>query len=332
MKKISSLLTMTLFTLSAQAQVDLTKGLMLYLPFNGNTLDASSNGNHAVNYGATLTTDQWGRANNAYYFNGSSAYMQIPNSPTLQPNTAITLSARVNVQAFYNGICYNNCIIDKGLGDREYGNYTLRFSGSTNDCYTADTNAQNYVGFFNDQGPLASTSATTPHVPTSTWDCLIFTYDGSMAKMYVNGILRHQYPSTSVIGTNSLDVFLGRKDQVGYPYRFNGLMDEVRIYDRALNTAEIDSLCSNILPLGIAEPGIKQLPVFQNPIVHELELTLTQAELGGNLQVLDMTGRALLHIESLHTLSIPLGDIPAGLYFVTYCVGADYMRAKILKR
>ncbi|MDR1813996.1 MAG: C10 family peptidase [Tannerella sp.] len=52
-----------------------TNGLVAYFPFNGNANDASGNGNHGTVHGATLTTDRFGKANNAYYFDGNSAYI-----------------------------------------------------------------------------------------------------------------------------------------------------------------------------------------------------------------------------------------------------------------
>ncbi|HRS19302.1 MAG TPA: hypothetical protein P5243_07345 [Bacteroidales bacterium] len=50
---------------------------IFYLPFNGNTLDETGNGNNAVNHGATLTTDRFGNQNSAYEFDGIDDFMQI---------------------------------------------------------------------------------------------------------------------------------------------------------------------------------------------------------------------------------------------------------------
>ena len=109
------LLSSSFFTL---AQVNLNLGLVLYLPFNGNTLDASGNGNNATNFGATLTTDQWGNPNSAYLFNGTSNYMEVANSATINfTNGIYSVYALVKPQGFYNGLCHGNDIIDKGDND-----------------------------------------------------------------------------------------------------------------------------------------------------------------------------------------------------------------------
>ena len=66
----------------------------MYLPFNGNTLDASGSGNNATNFGATLTADQNGNPNSAYLFNGTTNYMKVNNSIALQLSD-FTICAKV---------------------------------------------------------------------------------------------------------------------------------------------------------------------------------------------------------------------------------------------
>ncbi|MDP4701084.1 MAG: hypothetical protein NWS66_14145, partial [Saprospiraceae bacterium] len=52
-----------------------TNGLVGWWPFNGNANDESGNGNHGTVNGATLTSDRFGNAENAYNFNGTSNYI-----------------------------------------------------------------------------------------------------------------------------------------------------------------------------------------------------------------------------------------------------------------
>jgi hypothetical protein len=337
MRKVFLLTFFTTITIVASAQVDLKKGLMLYLPFSGNTLDASPNHNDATNYGATLTKDQWGNANSAYYFNGISSYMQILNNVTLQPNSQITLCARVNVKGFYDGTCHGNAIVDKGT-DNSNGSYILRFSNSNapghGDCYFQDTTHQNYYGGFYNQGPALSIIDNAPYIVENQWDCLIYTYDGTIQKMYVNGVLRHQQTSSSLIGANSDDVFLGyHAGNIGYPFWFHGIMDEVRVYNRALNIAEIDSVCSSTQPTGIVEVApVENLPILSNPVGKELQLSLSAAQMGGQLSIIDMTGKVLISIPSLSKTNIALDGIAPGIYMVSYQLDELFMRSKMLKK
>jgi hypothetical protein len=338
MKKITLLSLCVMLNLVVFAQVDLNKGLVLYLPFNGNTLDASPNANHATNYGATLTADQWGNPNRAYRFDGKTNYMRIPNATSLQCDTQITLCARVKVQGFYNGICYGNSIIDKGYPDFIAGNYNLRFIASNNiseSCSFKDTTQHNYYGSFYDQIPVRTTRNNIPYVKPSEWDCLVYTYDGITARMYVNGILRHSYTCAYDIGVNTQDLLLGRHGNPTYPYWFNGIMDEVRIYNRALNTLEIDSVCSKSNPQSNAIYEVQRaevLPILSNPVNNQLVLSLSADKMGGTLIIVDMSGRKLISIASLKQNIIALDAIPSGVYMLSYQIGNSYMRTRMIKQ
>src|SRR5689334_13947336 len=94
-------LSVSLFT--SYAQVNLSAGLVAYYPFNGNANDESGNGNNAVFNNASLTNDRNGVARSAYNFNGSSQYMRIKNSPSINFNGAFSISAWVKVKGFYEG-------------------------------------------------------------------------------------------------------------------------------------------------------------------------------------------------------------------------------------
>ncbi len=62
---------------SCFCQADLKDGLVASYPFKGDANDASGNGNHGTNYGATPTSDRFGKPNSAFYFNGVDNYINI---------------------------------------------------------------------------------------------------------------------------------------------------------------------------------------------------------------------------------------------------------------
>jgi hypothetical protein len=335
MKKRLLICVLIVSSFSVFAQVDLNKGLMLHLPFKGNTLDASPNGNHATNYGAALTADQWGNPNSAYQFNGTSSYMRIPNASTLQCDTQITLCARVKVMGFYKGLCFGNNIIQKGDADFKLGGYGLRFSSPIGECSFFDSSSQNYMGFINAAYPSSPTFNTTPYIIKENWDCLVYVYDGTNAKMYVNGVLRFSYPSTSLIGKNLDDLFIGHLNSATFPYWFNGIMDEVRIYNRALNTLEIDSVCSKSNPEQTAIREVKEseaLPILSNPVSSELILGLDNNSMGGTLNITDMSGRRLIQVRDLRNNTISVENLAAGIYLVTYQLENTLMHIKMQKQ
>jgi len=230
------------------AQVNLNQGLVAHWDFNGNANDVSGNNNNGTVYGATLTTGALGLPNTAYYFNGTSDYIQVPNSPGLNtlPTDSFSICTLIKVKSFYSGPCHGNSIIDKGNSDYIAGWYTLRFSDAYSttflNCSTpVNIFQQNYSLECFSQAPLPGTY--NPVIDTSLWDCVIATYDGDSTRLYVNGVLKQTFDVTGPMGTNTHDLFIGRKNSAQYPYWVNGKIDDIRIYNRVLNTQEIFALC-----------------------------------------------------------------------------------------
>ena len=114
---------------------DLTDGLVAYYNFNNGSLhDSSGKNNNIIFSNATKTSDRFGNAQNAYLFNGTSSYMRVSNSTSLNPKGAITLMGIVKMNGFYTGLCHANQIFQKGTVDQDQGVYSLRVSYITSDC------------------------------------------------------------------------------------------------------------------------------------------------------------------------------------------------------
>ncbi len=242
-----------LTALFSYAQVNLNLGLMAHYPFNGNANDASGNGNNPFFNNATLTTDRFGNTGAAYHFNGTNNYMQIPNAATLNFTNKITLVTWVRVTGFYSGTCHGNRIIMKGNNEGTPGNYYLTFDDNayTNaqNCFipAPDVLHQNFYG----ENTLQPPGGYTPHIQTNQWYSVIYTNDGITAKLYINCELKGSGPAGSPAFTNASDLFFGRLNNPSFPYWFNGDLDDVRIYNRAINIDEINVLggCSSVTPI-----------------------------------------------------------------------------------
>ena len=83
--------------------------------------------------------------------------------------------------------------------------------------------------------------SNTPFIQTNQWYSVVYTSDGSTAKIYVNCQLVGSGPANGSTFSNSYDLFLGKLNSAQYPYWFNGVMDEVRIYNRPLNADEVNA-------------------------------------------------------------------------------------------
>jgi len=211
---------------------DLNDGLVAYYNFtNGSLKDSSVYGNDITFSNATKTTDRFGNPNGAYLFDGNSSYMKIPNSASLNPSN-LTLMAIFKVNGFYPGPCHGNELISKGWPDGINGFYLLRFSDFPPDCSgQADTTKEMFLGGITGVG--GQTDGI--YVKTGQWYNLIFTYDGIVSKLYLNGELKKTWDGAAPnFAPNTHDLFLGKHEDPQFPYYFNGVIDDVRIYNEAL--------------------------------------------------------------------------------------------------
>jgi hypothetical protein len=76
-------------------------------------------------------------------------------------------------------------------------------------------------------------------VGTNEWHHVCGTYNGSSIDLYLDGALDASLPNTMTpIGTSTTNLFIGENPEATGRY-WDGLIDEVRIYSRALSRAEI---------------------------------------------------------------------------------------------
>jgi Concanavalin A-like lectin/glucanases superfamily len=224
---------------------DLKDSLVAWYKFTGGSLkDSSGKNNDIVFNNATATADRFGKANNAYLFNGTSSYMSVSNSSSLNPQSTISIMAIVQVKGFYAGTCHANNILSKGWNDFVNGFYSLRFSDFL-DCNGAIDPAKQI--FFSEYGNNGSgrtgASSTGIYVQKEKWVNLIFTYGKGESNFYIDGVLvdnrKGQNPSFT---PNGLDLTIGKHGDPQYPYWFNGVMDEIRIYNKVLCDGEVRAL------------------------------------------------------------------------------------------
>lgn len=225
------------FVVTTKAQSNLNQGLMAWYPFNGNANDSSGNGNNPSFNNAKLTSDRFGTPNSAYKFNGFSSYIQIPNSSSLNSTNKLSFSLWINVSGFYGGSCHGNVVLSKGIATAA-GIYDLFFDDGP--FYNFQNCSIPQVDTIHQSFYSAGVITKSPFISKNTWYHVVYTNDGDSARMYLNGNLIGTAYSPQTF-TNTSDLVFGKNYQPNI-YWLNGTLDDIRIYNRALNKTEIDSL------------------------------------------------------------------------------------------
>jgi len=236
-RKLLTLIALGVFTMGF-AQVNLTQGLKMYLPFTGNATDASGNGNLATVNGATLTTDRFGTANSAYNFDGINDFISLVNGPGMKPQYPFSFSCWVKLITVGNGT--TNGIF--------YNDYVLPGTNFNGAFYTLGTNFWNAsVG---DGGPVGPSSRrsifSNQTIGTGTWVHLAAIISGpTNMKIYLNcAEIPGNYSGTgsSLVYSQTGQGMIGRANNGINENYINADLDEMRFYDRVLTEDEIDAL------------------------------------------------------------------------------------------
>jgi gliding motility-associated-like protein len=209
---------------------NLRNGLAAYYPFCGNTNDVSINSNNANTTGVTLTTDRKGSANSAYSFSGASSYMEIPPSPSLSIAQSLSISFWAYPTSTNAGIIVDRDICNPNpdwsinWGSSKFG---LRYGVAGTDYFM---------------------ESTTP-LSLNTWYHVLVVRDFATSKiiMYINGVLNNSinFPASAFTNT-SLPIHFGAAvcNRASNPY-FNGKLDDVMIWSRALSASEAQIVYNN---------------------------------------------------------------------------------------
>jgi fibronectin type 3 domain-containing protein len=210
-----------------------TSGLVAAYGFDegtGTTVrDASPQNNNGVAIGATWTTGKFG---NALMFNGTNAQVTIADVPSLRLTTAMTLEAWVYPTTAPTGW---RAIIDKNVD----GYYLTASSDNGNRPAAGGTWTNGNINVF---GPSA--------LPVNAWTHLATTFDGSTVRLFLNGVQVASQAQSAALAATTATLQIGGD---AYPGEyFAGLIDEVRIYNRALSAAEIQ--VDMVMPVAGAAP------------------------------------------------------------------------------
>ena len=222
--------------------------------------DGSPNDNDGlVKNGAVISSGYLG---NAMEFDGVDDYVQFATSPSFDINgSAVTVSVWTKLAYLPNQLpgAYGPLFdsdLDQYVLYEDRGNNELRFKVAT------------------------SVTAERPGIPTADlvtgqWIHVVGVYNGSQAKVFLNGVLKDTHIITGTVKTGQI-AMLGKSGVAGTPSYFKGSMDNVLVLNRALTDDEVLALYDYT-----KSPGVDPSPsvvTLNTPSVDETAVTLSWSE------------------------------------------------------
>jgi hypothetical protein len=248
---ISKKLLLSLFSFYMLLVCASAQDTVAYYPFSGNGLDASDYNNDALIHGAFLAQDRFGMANNAFAFDGQQSYLEAENAPHLQTDLA-TVSFWVNVTEI-----------------PAQGEAYLLTLGSWQERWKISLPSHGKLIWTTNANIISDMDAGDGNeLQEGVWTHVAMVHDGVKDLIYIDGVLANEKDVTGNLDTTTSPFGMGYNSYEGGSY-FNGLLDEVLIFDDALSAQQIaDLYTSQSTPSDIDE-GMVACYSFSNNLFDE---------------------------------------------------------------
>ncbi len=322
MKKIVVTISLIFISLSNLFSQVPTDGLEAQYLFNGNADDDSGNNFNGEVVGATLTTDRFNNENCAYYFDGIDDYISLPSDFDYENRT---------ICAWFNAstISTYNRIYDSNHPGLNYGKTTLL-------THSRDGVDKMRMIYWEVDGGYEW------NICSDAWYFMAMSIAGQDINYYVNGLYAGSFTGTYEKAVDGDEhAYIGTNRTAADRF-FNGKIDDVRIYNKALNEKEIlalyaeeyantiyydsiqvtDTLFIDIsIPLELEEESINnRIKVYPNPSSEYVTVDFGTYDLltGYLLKIFDVQSNEVYseEINSKYT-TIQISEIGTkGIYFI----------------
>lgn len=174
----------------------------------------------------------------------------------------------------------------------------------------------------------------TNTLSVNTWYHFVVTVDNTNMNLYTNGILVGSAAITSPFNyLANKKVILGGSNESIFDLPFTGSMDNLRFYNRIINTNEItqlystDPACINETSVASLSDPKTELKIFPNPSTGKFIINTTEEI--NEIIIYDMLGKFVL--RSSDKAEIDLNNRPAGIYFAKIKVNGIIVTHKVIK-
>ena len=271
----------------------------------------------------TLTADAPAKISGQGVFGQAVKFDGLDDSLQIQDDTQLniglidkelTVSAWVNLRT-RDGAPFKTILVKPALALDPPVLYSLNFD--------RDNKKVNFALSKGHQGSLAAVTSAT-EIPLNAWTLVTGVWDGQIINIYINGRFEASVPFTGPIGTSEKPIYIGSGEVAGAT-NFDGIIDDVQIYNYGLADQDVAALCSgkclgivspSVTPSDSASPTPSTTPPPEIPVKL---LALWKADEGTGIEVKDhSTGNKHLTISkdgSEITPSWIIGKFDDGLSF-----------------
>ncbi|HEX5001670.1 MAG TPA: LamG domain-containing protein [Bacteroidia bacterium] len=316
-----SVLILLLSSINTLSQINLNNGLIACYPFSGNALDQSGNNHNGTVVGPTLVNDRFGNTNSAYSYNGVNNYI---NLGIMSPFTlSNTMSLSVWIQP--NQVKLQTILM------LQPDDFNDRFNAM---AYYSHNGTSSTVWDFGNcvmGGRLMQVGT----IFSPAWQHFVYTVNPVTGmKVYKDGVLVNTQSTSSPLVNRQKSLWIGGGIDInGALFYFDGIIDDMRIYDRELTPAEVQTLYGLELmctPTAIADLPGKESPYSVKSVNGKLIITSRPFSDPANLQILSGDGRSIYLKESIkggETITIPFDH--AGILLYTFSTAKQLFAGKI---
>lgn len=208
----------------------LPAGLVAWYPMNaigaGSTVNDATDHGHIGRCASSCPTAAAGQVGGALRFDGS-AVIHVPSTPELATTAGFTIAAWVVPPSATRD--RRRCPVNKPLGPGGLDSWSICLEPT------------GQLAFYSSAGAAGDTLTSALTLSPDAWHHVAITWDGHTKQVFVDGVAdaRRAQP----IAFDTSDVVIGADLDAGSPVaEFAGLLDELRIYDHALDNAELAAL------------------------------------------------------------------------------------------
>ena len=322
-KTVMIILVFASISLNSFSQVNLEDGLIGYYPFNGNANDESTNSNDGIVFEAILTADRFGNENSAYKFDGDNDNIYLGTN--VYSSNAGTIAAWI----YLDNIDERLPIFSQGDIYNDYNSMRFTIWDDSLSLIVDHRTCDNSSDF--------PTIKTYTKIPAGQWVHVAVTSDGSVHKFYINGVLSDYHTVIAAQGewfdelcSGGKDTYIGRWKRPSNDENFNGKIDELRIYNRAVNQDEILALYNMTNSVNNINQNI--ISVIPSVVSDKIKIKSSVSLDNAVIEIFSITGQTAYKSLLKNKKELDVSSLKTGIYIVKITSDNNKFIQKIIKK